>query len=133
MMDWIKTDWGNFFTNPSTPGSDGKILIADIHCAQQTENVKLFLSKCKTVLTNILGGLTSYLQVLDVIVNKLFKNSVRSQSDQHMLENIDKYVNNKLTASDRRILITKWCGEAWAQVDRESVKYGFKKLGLSTA
>ena len=66
MLDWIKTDWGNFFTNPSTSGSDGKILIVDIHRAQQTDDVKTFLGRCKTNLVNIPGGLTPYLDVLEV-------------------------------------------------------------------
>ena len=37
MVTWIQNDWGSYFSNPSTPGSDGKLLIADIHRGQQTD------------------------------------------------------------------------------------------------
>ena len=37
MMDWIRTKWGNFLLNQSTPGSTGKILVTDVHRAQQTD------------------------------------------------------------------------------------------------
>ena len=56
MIDWTRTQWGNYLTNPPTPGSTGKVLIADVHRAQQTENVKTLLARTKTALVNILGG-----------------------------------------------------------------------------
>ena len=31
MVTWIQNDWGSYFDNLPTPGSDGKLLIADIH------------------------------------------------------------------------------------------------------
>ena len=30
MVKWIQSEWNHFFLNPSTPGSDGKILVVDI-------------------------------------------------------------------------------------------------------
>ena len=38
----------------------------------------------------------------------------------------------KESASERRILTTKWCGETWESISRSSVVSGFKKCGLST-
>ena len=29
MVNWIRSEWNHFFLNPSTPGSDGKILVTD--------------------------------------------------------------------------------------------------------
>ena len=43
------------------------------------------------------------------------------------------YTEGKITASDRRILITKWCGNAWDQLNEESIRRGFKKCRLSTS
>lgn len=31
MVIWIQNDWGSYFSKPTTPGSDGKLLFADIH------------------------------------------------------------------------------------------------------
>lgn len=52
-----------------------------------------------------------------------------------MSEHLDKYVNNGFTASDRRVLITKWVGEAWARHSqkKDMTKRAFKKCGVSTA
>ena len=91
MLEWIRKDWACFYTNKPTPSSTGKILIADIHRGQQTDVEKALLVKAKTVLQNIPGGLTSYLQVVDVIVNKPLKESIRIQSEKHLNDNLDKY------------------------------------------
>ena len=125
MKTWINNDWGSVFFNPPTPGSDGKILIADVHRAQQTETVKRYLSRCKTELVNVPPGLTPYVQILDVVVNKPFKNDIKRQSEKHMEENLEKYTEGKLTASERRVLITKWCGEAWSNLDKDVIVRGF--------
>ena len=68
---------------------------------------------------------------MDVIVNKTLKESIRIQSEQHLQENLDKYTSGKITASERRVLITNWCGNAWSRLDKDSVIRGFKKIGLS--
>ena len=77
MVKWVKDDWGSYFQNPPAPSSDGKLLIAGIHRAQQTNQVKTLLGRCKGQLVNIPGGLTGYVQVLDVIVNKPLKHTSR--------------------------------------------------------
>ena len=38
MKSSVKEDWGNIFLNPAASGSTGKILFADVHAAQQTED-----------------------------------------------------------------------------------------------
>ena len=57
---------------------------------------------------------------------------VKKQSEDHMEKNLELYTNNKLSASDRRILITKWVGNAWSNLKRDSIVRGFKKCGLTT-
>ena len=82
MIKWIKTEWNNFFLNPPTPGSDGKILVADIHRAQQTDDVKRLLARCKTKLVNVPGGCTSLVQPFDVSFNEPFKSYIRTMSEK---------------------------------------------------
>ena len=129
MIQWIREDWGNYFDNPPTPGSDGKILVADVHRAQQTPTVKSLLSKCKTSLVNIPPELTSYIQVLDVSINKPFKDEIIKQSEKHVEENIDRYAEGKIPVSEHRILLPKWV----ADVDPAVIIRGFKKCGYSVA
>ena len=40
MKEWISTEWVNPFKNPIGQNSGGKILIADVHRAQQNNSVK---------------------------------------------------------------------------------------------
>ena len=73
IVTWIQNDWCGYFRNPPMPGSNGKLLIADIHQFQETNKVKNYLRRCKTQFVDIHGGLTGYFQVLFVFVDKTFK------------------------------------------------------------
>ena len=50
-----------------------------------------------------------------------------------MEENFEDYICGKISASERRKLMTKWCGEAWESISTSSVVRGFEKYGLSTS
>ena len=65
--------------------------------------------------------------------DKPFKTYVQAMSEKHREENLDLYTEGKITTSQRRILMTQWCGDAWSQIDHDSVVRGFKKLGITTA
>ena len=49
---------------------------------------------------------------VDVLINKPFKDEVRSLFEDHLDKNLDQYVDGKINAAQRRVLITKWVGEA---------------------
>ena len=133
MKAWIESEWNNVFTNKPTPGSTGKILVLDMHRAQQTDVVKALLKKHKTTLVSIPGGCTSRIQPLDVSLNKPFKSAVRAQVDKHMFDNLQLYTDGGISASDRRILMTKWIATAWQEVcgKKDMIVRSFKKCGLS--
>ena len=78
--------------------TDGKILIADVHCGQQIDSVKELLKKHKTSLVNVPPGCTSRVQVVDVLINKPFKNEVCSLFEDHLDKNLDQYVDGKINA-----------------------------------
>ena len=63
---------GKLLHQPATAGSSGKILVADVHRAHQTANVKKLLQNKSTLLNNVLPGYTSRVQPLDVSINKPF-------------------------------------------------------------
>ena len=104
MKAWIDREWSNTFTNPHNPCSSGKILVADVHTAQQTEAVKTALGK-----------------------------EVKRQHEKHMSDNLQLYTESKLSAWQRRVLLTKWVAEAWKEINRnkETVIRSFKKCGVS--
>ena len=133
MKVWVEHEWGNVFRNPPRAGSPGKILVADVHLAQQTNEVKRLLQKKKTLLINVPPGSTSRVQPLDVSVNKPFKNAVKIQFEKHLQENLTMYVEGKISESERRVLLTTWVGNAWDEVcsNKEMLQRSFKKCGIN--
>ena len=73
--------------------------------------------------------------MVDVTVDKPFKNEVRRLFEDHLDKHLELYVEGKLPASQRRILMIKWVGQAWKKINgmKESIKRSFKKCGLSVA
>ena len=73
---------------------------------QQIDSVKELLKKHKTSLVNVPPGCTSRVQVVDVLKIR------RSLFEDNLDKNHDQYVDGKINASQRRILMIKWVGEA---------------------
>ena len=129
MKNWVNEDWENIFLNPASVGSTGKILLADVRTAQQTDHVKILLRKVNTTLTNVPSGTTSRVQPLDEVINKPFKSHIRKDFERHLNENLDLYVKRNLSASERRVLTTKWVANSWAKIkqDKELIRQSFLK------
>ena len=105
-----------------------------MHRAQQTPDVKHWLHNCKTILINVPGGITGRVQPLDVSINKPFKNYVRELFEQHLDANPKLYVDGKLAAGERCVLITKSVGQAFSRVKKQDLtKHSFKNCGLSSS
>ena len=79
-------------------------------------------------------GCTSKVQSLDVSINKPFKDYLRTQFGKHRDENIELYINNKLTSSKRQVLVTKWVAKAWEKIkiNKEMIIRVFTKCGITT-
>lgn len=86
-----------------------------------------------TSLVLVPPGCTSLVQPLDVCFNKEFKNIIERLQNEHIHSNLDKCVNGTIPAGQRRILITKWVGSAWGEMNQKpdiSIR-GFEKCGIS--
>ena len=79
---------------------------------------KPILKKQKASLVNVLPGCTSRVQIVHVLLNKPFKDEVRSLFEDHLDKNLDQYLDGKINVSQRRVLMTKWVGEAWSKVGK---------------
>ena len=86
----------------------------------------LFLGKPKEV---------QVVEVVDVTVNKPFKDDVCHLFEDHPDKHLELYVEGKLSGSQQRILMTKWVGRAWKKISgmKESIIKSFKKCGMSVA
>ena len=127
MKECISTEWANPFKNPIAQNSDGKIMV------DQTDSVKELLKKHKTSLVSVSPGCTSRVQVVEVLINKPFKDEVCSLFEDHLDKNLDQHIDGKINASQRRVLITKWISEAWSKVEKmkDSIMRSFSCLSVA--
>lgn len=74
-------------------------------------------------------------QPLDVCFNKPFKSAIEQLATEHMQNNLEAYVHGQINASARRVLFTKWVGQAWEQMssDKAMVIRSFQKVGIAVA
>ena len=129
MKSWVRQCWKPVCHGPMH-------LVHNVHRAETTEDIQSILeTDCHTTYTYVPGGCTNLVQPVDVYFNKLFKSAVERLANRHMQENLDGYVIGDTNASARRILFTKWAGQAWEEVsaDKEMIISSFKKCGIGLA
>ena len=68
--------------------------------------MKELLKRHETSLVNVPTGCTSRVQVVDVLINKPFKDEVHSLFEDHLDKNLDQYVDGKINGSQRRVVMT---------------------------
>ena len=111
------------------------ILFADNLYGQTTEDFKRVLKESNTLPWLLPPKCTDEVQPVDAGYGRLFKVLVGKSLDAWLLngDNVERLESNKLTASDRRVLITQWVGEAAKQIDSD-IRYRrrlFEKTGLA--
>jgi hypothetical protein len=87
--------------------------------------------KCTT--SFIPGGTTGFVQVCDTVVNKSLKARIEDLTDQYIDKNEREWVEGKYTVSQRRVLLTKWVGQAWDDMhteDSDMIRQAFVQVGL---
>ena len=112
------------------------ILLMDNLHAQTTDAFKEFLSeRCNTLAWYFPANNMDEVQPVDAGVGRMLKVEVGRQLDIWLgqADNLEKWESNKLTASDRRVLITQWVGPATYIVDnRPDYRFRlFEKCGMA--
>jgi hypothetical protein len=91
-------------------------------------------AKLNVTISTIPGGCISYVQVLDITVNKIIKQYVENFEVQWVDDHFDEWKAGKYSVGDRRILLTKWVGEAWELLHKhhkDAIIRIFQNVGLS--
>uniref|UniRef100_A0A671NPD7 HTH CENPB-type domain-containing protein n=1 Tax=Sinocyclocheilus anshuiensis TaxID=1608454 RepID=A0A671NPD7_9TELE len=130
VVDWLKVVWGR---RSGPLRNKRNMLILDAFRGHLTSPVKEQLRAMNGDLVIIPGGMTSQLQVLDVVVNKPFKDNLRKRYTEWLLSG-----NRTLTPSGKIqkptvSLLCDWILQAWAAVPPESIINGFKRCCISNA
>ena len=117
---------------------EGSLLTLDNLHGQTMEKFKAYMKECNTLVWHYPGGCTNALQPIDAGLGALIKVEVGKQLDIWLEngDNLERWESNALTASDRRVLLTKWVATAVHIVDNRP-NYRFrlfeKTEGLMTA
>ena len=121
------------------PPDEQSIVFANSLHGQTSDEFKnvLIVQQCNTLLWRLPAGYTDEIQPIDAGYGRLFKVHMSNALDKWLLDpdNVEFWESNKLTASQPRILITQWVGEAAKKIDVETaVEYHrrlFEKTGLA--
>jgi hypothetical protein len=125
MVEWLKEVWHR---RPGALPEKRGMLVLDAFKGHLTEKVKTVASNLlNTDLVIIPEGMTSQLQVLDVVINKPFKDRLRCLYGEWLLTG-----NCPLTPAGniRRLseaLLGQWIKTAWDDISPETIVKGLKK------
>ncbi|KAK0141224.1 Pogo transposable element with KRAB domain [Merluccius polli] len=107
------------------------MLVLDAFRGHLTEPVKSQVRAMNGDLVIIPGGMTSQLQVLDVVVNKPFKDNLQKKYTEWLLSgNHALTLTGKIQKPSIRLLF-EWILHAWDAVSTQSIIRGFKKCCIS--
>jgi hypothetical protein len=62
--------------------------------------------KLNTTISVILSSCTSYIQLLDVFINKIIKNIIKQCEKDFYNANLNEYADSKYNLSDQQVLVT---------------------------
>lgn len=120
MLQWVDTVWKPFADSVDGP----TMLILDECSSHLTAAVKERIAACNTELEYIPGGYTSKLQVMDVGLNKPFKDRIR-----HCVESF--IVGNPIGTKPTRATVSHWIKTAWTTLDIMTVQNTWRHIGFT--
>jgi DDE superfamily endonuclease len=120
MIDWIERVWAPHIGRQQPAGVS--YLLLDECRSHLTAKVKSAFERCNTEVDYIPGGYTSKCQMLDVGVNRPFKNNIVNEFTQWMIT----------TGSDKpsRQDVSRWINNSWNSISVPNIKNSWRKVGI---
>jgi hypothetical protein len=132
MKDWLLVVWNR---RPRALLRKGGMLVLDAFKGRLSPEIKATITdgSINTDLVVIPGGMTSQLQVLDVVVNRPFKDHLKQLYSEWLLSG-----DHALTPAGRIkkpsvTILCHWIITAWQPISPELIVKGFKKCCISNA
>ena len=110
-----------------------RFLSLDVFSGQKTKEVIHSFKALKCTTSFIPSGTTGFVQVCDTVVNRSLKARIEELADQYIDEHERDWVEGKYSVSQRRVLLTKWVGQAWEDMhaeDSDMIRQAFQQVGL---
>ena len=126
MKKWINEVWRKysyFIVKKET------MLVMDDASMHKIDIVKDKIKECNTKISMIPGGLTRYLQPLDVSINKPFKDELKKRYTKYCMDQQD----NKARVTQEDLI--NWVAEVWYddKLSSEIISKSFKAAGITLA
>ena len=125
--DWVSSVWCR------GASTTRRMLVLDAFRCHRMPSIKKILDQDRTDLVIIPGGMTSQLQVMDVICNKPFKDQMRQRWNAWMASGEHAFTPSGNRKKVDLVTITQWIKESWEAVDPSIIVKGFKKCCLTNA
>ena len=103
------------------------VIFINIHC----HSLKNQLRKMKTELVVIPGGMTSMLQIMDVSINKLFKDRLRQQYLTWIADPARELTETGKFKRAAPSEFARWVSAAWKAIPESIIFRSFKKCCIS--
>jgi hypothetical protein len=137
ILEWIKHMYTPSSKYPLFPRYSTtrppRLLCLDVFSGQKTKEVINSFKALKCTTSFIPGGTTGFIQVCDTVINKSLKDRIEELADQYIDENEREWVEGKYSVSQRRVLLTRWVGQAWEDMhaqDSDMIRQAFVQVGL---
>jgi transposase-like protein len=137
MLEWIKHLYTPSTNYPYFPRNSilrpPRFLSLDVFSGQKTKEVIDSFKSIRCTTSFIPGGTTGFIQVCDTAVNRSLKARIEELADRYIDEHEVEWVEGRYSVGDRRVLLTKWVGQAWEDMhteDGDMIRQAFKQVGL---
>jgi hypothetical protein len=137
MLEWIKHLYTPSTNYPYFPRNSilrpPRFLSLDVFSGQKTKEVIDSFKSTRCATSFIPGGTTGFIQVCDTVVNRSLKARIEELADRYIDEHEIEWVEGTYSVGDRRVLLTKWVGQAWEDMhteDGDMIRQAFKQVGL---
>lgn len=124
MLDWVKVVWG------AREGGrySRSLLVLDAFRCHRMPAIKAALTKQKTDLAIIPGGMTKILQPLDVTVNKPMKDALRRKWNDWFMDGTHSYTKGGHMRNPTLSEVVQWVSDVWSDLDPEIIKKRISKM-----
>jgi hypothetical protein len=109
------------------------MLVLDAFKGHLPPEVKSMIHAMNTDLVVVPGGMTSQLQVLDVVVNKPFKDHLKQLYSEWLLAGDHSLTPAEKIKKTSVALLCQWIKTSWHWICPEVIVKGFKKCCISDA
>lgn len=128
MKLWIEKVWQSWLCSLLRKKSR---LVWDSFQAHLVDSVKRAARQKKNDIAVILGRLTSILQLLEIFLNKPFKDRLCEQWDNWMIEGQKSFTPAENVRAASLPAVCSWVLDTWHSISAKMVAQSFKKCGIS--